>query len=146
MGKRKTKAIQTELGTFRHNQAYPGIIQAYSKPCVPLAYLDLWYIHNSDIFKIRNIFGTLVYSEPWYIYKSGIFKIQGLFRHLQCQTSMMKCFVKTVKRKQFRSISLPRSLRHEINIMSWLPQWQLWLLAILCKKLWPVRVPGTVHF
>ena len=72
MGKRKTKAIQTELGTFRHNQAYPGIIQAYSKPCVPLAYLDLWYIHNSDIFKIRNIrnpsiFRTLVYLQIWHI-------------------------------------------------------------------------------
>ena len=32
MDKRKTEAIQTHLGTFRHNQAYPGIIQAYSKP------------------------------------------------------------------------------------------------------------------
>ena len=29
MGKCKTKAIQTNLGTFRHNQTYPGIIQAY---------------------------------------------------------------------------------------------------------------------
>ena len=40
MGKCKTKAIQTDLATFRHNQAYPGIIQAYSKPCVTLAYLE----------------------------------------------------------------------------------------------------------
>ena len=32
MGKCKTKVIQTDLGTFRHNQAYPGIIQAYSNP------------------------------------------------------------------------------------------------------------------
>ena len=29
MGKCKTKAIQAYLGTFRHNQVYPGIIQAY---------------------------------------------------------------------------------------------------------------------
>ena len=29
MGKYKIKAVQTDLGTFRHNQAYPGIIQAY---------------------------------------------------------------------------------------------------------------------
>ena len=42
MGKCKTKAIQTDLGTFRHNQTYPGIIQTYS-----------------DIF--------MVYSEPQYI-------------------------------------------------------------------------------
>ena len=32
MGKCKAKAIQTDLGTTRHNQAYPGIIQAYTKP------------------------------------------------------------------------------------------------------------------
>ena len=38
MGKRKTKAIQTDLGTFRHNQAYPGIIQ------VTMEYLETWYI------------------------------------------------------------------------------------------------------
>ena len=30
MGKCKTKAIQTDLGTFIYNQVYPGIIQAYS--------------------------------------------------------------------------------------------------------------------
>ena len=29
MGKFKIKAIQTDLGTFRHYQAYPGIIQGY---------------------------------------------------------------------------------------------------------------------
>ena len=27
MGKCKTKAIQTDSDTFRHNYAYPGIIQ-----------------------------------------------------------------------------------------------------------------------
>ena len=50
MGKYKTKTIQTDLGTFRHNWAYPGIIQAYS-----------------DIFKSlcnAGIFRTVVYSEP----------------------------------------------------------------------------------
>ena len=67
MGKCKIKAIQTDLGTFRHNQAYPGIIQAYSKPCVILTYLEPWYIQNPNIFKIRNIFRTLVDSDPWYI-------------------------------------------------------------------------------
>ena len=80
MGKCKTKAIRTDLGTFRHNQAYPGIIQAYLKPCVTLAYLEPWYIQNPDIFRTRNIFKTLAYSKPWYIQNSGIFKIQGIFR------------------------------------------------------------------
>ena len=50
MGKCKTKAIQTYLGTFKHNQAYPGIIQVYS-----------------GIFKILcnpGIFRTMLYPEP----------------------------------------------------------------------------------
>ena len=38
MGKRKTKAIQTDLGTFRHNHAYTGIAQ------VTMEYLEPWYI------------------------------------------------------------------------------------------------------
>ena len=46
----KQKAIQTNLGTFRHNQIYPGIIQAYSG-----IFRDLCY---PDIFK------TVVYPEP----------------------------------------------------------------------------------
>ena len=37
MGKCKTEAIQTDFITLSHNQAYPEIIQAYSKPCVTLA-------------------------------------------------------------------------------------------------------------
>ena len=70
MGKCKTKAIQTDLGTFRHNQAY-------SIPCVNLAYSEPWYIQKSDIFKTRNIF--------WLKYNGncGLFKTQGLFKHLQ---------------------------------------------------------------
>ena len=88
MGKCKTKAIQTDLGTFRHSQAY-------SKPCVNLAYSEPWYIQNLEIFKTGNIFRTLVYSEPQCFENSGIFKTQGLFRHLRCQTSTMKHFVKT---------------------------------------------------
>ena len=37
MGKCKAKAIQRDLGILRHNQGYPGIIKAYSKPCITLA-------------------------------------------------------------------------------------------------------------
>ena len=92
MGKCKTKAIQTDLGTFKHNQAY-------SKPFVNLAYSEPWNIQNSDIFKTRNISRTLVFSEPWCVENSDIFKTQGLFRHIRCQASTMKCFVKKVNRK-----------------------------------------------
>ena len=43
MGECKTKAIQIDLGTFRHNQTYSGIIQAYLEPCLTLTYLKLVY-------------------------------------------------------------------------------------------------------
>ena len=49
----KAKAIHTNLGTFRHNQAYPGIIQAYSGTFRTLCYPDL--------------FKTMLYREPWHI-------------------------------------------------------------------------------
>ena len=55
MGKSKTKAIQADLGTFRQIRNIQELfrhIQAYSKPCVTLAYLN------------RGISRTLTYSEP----------------------------------------------------------------------------------
>ena len=60
MGKCETKAIQTYLGTFRHNQPDPNIIQAYS-----------------GIFKTlcnNGICRTVVYLEPWHIDNPGIFR------------------------------------------------------------------------
>ena len=71
MSKCKTKAIQTDLSTLRHNQAYSGIIQAYSKPCLTLAYLEPWYIQNPDIFR------TLAHSQPWDIQNRRIFRTLG---------------------------------------------------------------------
>ena len=91
MGKCKTKAIQTDLGTFRHNQAYPGIIQAYSgifkTLCNPgifrtVVYPEPWHIQNQKHMQNPGIFTTLVYSEPRYIQNAGIFKIQDIFRNL----------------------------------------------------------------
>ena len=47
MGECKAKTIQTNLGTFRHNQAYPGIIQAYSgifsTPCYLIYFITVVY-------------------------------------------------------------------------------------------------------
>ena len=93
MGKCKTKAIQTDLGIFRHNQKYPGIIQPYLEPCVTLAYSEPWYIQNPDTFRIRCIFKTLGYSQPCYIQNPSIYSelwhiqnprhIQNPAKHLQ---------------------------------------------------------------
>ena len=69
MGKCKRKAIQTDLGTFRHIQELFRHIQVYSKPCVTL-----------------DIFRTVVYSEPWHIHKPGIFRTPVFSEpwHIQC--------------------------------------------------------------
>ena len=75
VGKRKTKTIQTDLGTCRHNQAYPVV------------YLEPWHIHNPGIFRI------LAYSQPWYIQNPGIFRALGYSKSEiysgTCQTSSM---------------------------------------------------------
>ena len=80
MGKCKTKAIQTDLGTFRHNQTYPRIVQTYSGLFKTLynpdmfrtaVYPELWHIQNqkhiqnTDILKIRGIVITMsnIYDE-----------------------------------------------------------------------------------
>ena len=91
MGECKTKAIQTNLGTFRHNQTYPGNIQAYLEPCLTLTILKLWYIQNPNILRTRGIlrtwhipnpaiFRTLLYSERWHI--QNLRHIQNPVAHL----------------------------------------------------------------
>ena len=100
MEKWKTKAIQADSGTFRHiqayldisrcNQAYSGIIQAYSEPCVTLAYSELWQIENPGIFKTRGKFKTLIYTKRWFIEPWAIQKRRhdrNLVKHLQWSTS-----------------------------------------------------------
>ena len=42
MGECKAKAIQANLGTFRHNQTYPGIIQGYPGIFKTLSYPDIF--------------------------------------------------------------------------------------------------------
>ena len=91
MGECKTKAIQTNLGTFMHNQTNPGIIQTHSGIFRTLCYLDIfktvvcpepWHIQNQKHIQNPGIFTTLVHSEPHYIQNAGIFKIWGIFRTL----------------------------------------------------------------
>ena len=73
MGECKAKPIQTKLSTFRHNQAYPGIIQAYLEPCVTLMYFrtdisrTLAYSEPEAYSEPYDIFRTPLYSERWHI-------------------------------------------------------------------------------
>ena len=95
MGKCKITAIQIDSGTFRHKQAYPGIIQAYSD--------IFWALCNPSIFR------GVVYPEPWHIQNQKHFQNPGIFRTLAysnsgifetcsetCQTSTMRRFPKIV--------------------------------------------------
>ena len=80
----KTKAIQTDLGIFRHippylgksryNQAYSGIFRNYSG--------IFWTLFNPGIgiFKTRGIFKTLVYPKLWHIQNPGLFRTGGILR------------------------------------------------------------------
>ena len=103
MGKSKTKAIQADLGTFRQNQEYPGIIQTYSgifKTLCNPGIFKPWHIQNPDIFRTRSIFRTLAYSQPWYIQNHRIFRTLAYSKseaHSEpCQTSTRKRFAKIV--------------------------------------------------
>ena len=70
--------IQGYSDKFRHNYAYSGIIQAYSEPCVTLAYSKPWYIQNTGIFRTRGYSEPRVFSKP-------------------CQRPTMECFAKIGK-------------------------------------------------
>ena len=90
----KIKAIRKDLGTFKHNQVYPGIIQAYLEPCATLN------IYNRNTSRTLAYSEPEAYSEPWHIDNSGIFRTTTYSKSEvyseRFQTSMMKCFAKIV--------------------------------------------------
>ena len=71
MGKRENVKQISHSGRFRHIQTYPKVIrhiqafsesiQAYSEPCVNLAYSEPWFIQRSGTFRTRNILRILGY-------------------------------------------------------------------------------------
>ena len=130
MGKCKAKAIHIDLGTFRHNKAYPEIIHAYSHIfktlCNPGIFRTVIY-PEPWIFRTRSIFRTLAYVELWYIQNPLIFRTLAFSNSEAysepCQTSTMKHFAKIVNGyNYFCSNGFPRSLLHETNIMKKLLQ------------------------
>ena len=103
MGKCKTKAIQTDLGTFRHNQSYPGIIQAYSSICKTLCnpgifgsvvYPELWHIQNKKHNYNPDTFITLYIQNPRILRKLAYSKSEAYSE--PCQTSTMKHSAKKI--------------------------------------------------
>ena len=98
MGKYKTKAIQADLGIFRHiqaysarhNQAYSAIFRTLCNPDMfrtlansePDAYSEPWQIQNHTHIQNLGIFRNLAYSEPWFVQNPGIFRTRGIFMTL----------------------------------------------------------------
>ena len=87
-GECKTKAIQANWGTFKHNQTCPRIIQAYSEIFRTLPYPDIF---KTGIFRTLIYYKQEAYSEPRHIHNPAIFRtplyserwhIQNL-RHIQ---------------------------------------------------------------
>ena len=109
-----SRQIQAYSGVIRHIQGLFRHIQAYSEPCITLAYLETWYIQNLDIFRTRSIFRNLAYSQFWYIHKAGIIQTPEAYSE-PCQTSTL--IITFTSYNYFRSISLLRSLLHEINMI-----------------------------
>ena len=61
--KKQNQETKTKKDIIRHIKELFGHIHSHLEPCVTLAYLELWYIQNPDIFRIRSIFQrTLAYS------------------------------------------------------------------------------------
>ena len=60
MGKHNTKPIQTDLGTFRHNQTFPGNIQAYSGIFRTLCYPDIF---KTVVYVLEAATGGVLFLE-----------------------------------------------------------------------------------
>ena len=78
-----------QLGTFRNNRTYPGIILAYSGIFRTQCYPDIfktvvcperWYIQNQKHIHNSGTFRTPLYSERWHI--QNLRHIQNLVLHL----------------------------------------------------------------
>ena len=85
----------------RHNHAYSGIIEAYSEPCVTLAYSELWYLQNRGIFKTRGLFITLVYPQLWHIQNQRHIQNPGLcgtILYLEPEAHSEPCQISTIER------------------------------------------------
>ena len=124
------RQIQVHSSIIRHIQKLFRHIQVYSKPRVILEYLEPSCIQNPVIFR------TLAYLQPWYIQNPSIFRTLAYLKseaYLElCQTSTIKRFTKIINcysffanQDHFCSISLPRSLRYETNMMRWLLKMQI---------------------
>ena len=133
------RQIQAYSHIFRHIQTYSGIIQAYSEPCVNLAYSELQYIQNHGIFQTRGTFRTLAYPKLWYIKNQRLIQNPGLVRTLgysePCQTSTMERF-----EKHLTAIIMSRITIDEINMIFNAGLIFTLEVFILCKE---VCVPRT---
>ena len=91
MGKCKTKAIQTDLGTFKytkHIQTYPGITQPYSLAS------DRAILNGNDVFSILVASTKKKYSsflKKVFVFQKICFKVKVL----KMFETFIDCHIKT---------------------------------------------------
>ena len=149
MGKCTTKSIQTNLGTFRHNQAYPGIIQAYLGIFRTLCYPDIfktvvcskpWDVQEGKYIQNPGIFTTLVHSEPRYIQNASIFKSDAYSepcQHIRWSVNYFQGYNYFHKLWLFSQSLLRWSKYIEVVSLE---------VVMLCKKLWRAVGRGSWIF
>ena len=122
MGKCKTKAIQTNLGRFRHNQAYSKtcVNLAYSEPGISrtLTYSKRKYMQNPSIFR------TLAYWRLWHILNPRFIQtstMSNIYDEVFCENSWRKI----VPQYKLAAFSTSWNKYHEVVT----PE-----IVILCKK------------
>ena len=123
--------------SFRHNQSYPGIIQAYS---------DIFRIPcNPGVFRTRDIFRTLVYSKAWHSqYQRPIQKPVKDPWGCILQKQLMTTIIYT-NYNYCCNISFSHPVLYERSIMIFLNTGLTFTryVFILSKKVWGWRGPGA---
>ena len=132
MGKWITKAIQTYLGTFRHNQGYPRIILAYSviiRSLCNLAYFMKLLILLLVLI-VSCIFRTFAYPESWHIQNPGIF----FSIYTISNFSNKKFTVTYISLMYLNAPGIPvRKLLQNRQIVE--EQLDVWVLGVICASL-----------
>ena len=134
MSKCKTKAIQTYLGIFRHNQAYskpsvkPGILRA-------VVYPEPWHIQNQKHIQNPGIFRTPVHWKFWHIHNPRLIQTSTMW-NIYDEAFSEKNEQKIFSQYKLAAFSTSWNKYHEVVT----PQ-----IVIVCKKKTILEAAGDLE-
>ena len=133
MVKCKTKAIQIDLGRFRHNQAY-------SKPCVNWAvvYPEPWHIQNQKHIQNHCIFRNPVNLKLWHIQNARLIQtsaMSNIYDQAFCENSQSK----KVSQYKFTAFSTSWNKYQEVVTPEIKKKNIKTVFCFLCKKSYGTR-------